>query len=169
MPSFRTKSCLITALYRSPSQSLEEFEIFKNCLENTIVKINERTRFLVILLSGFNAKNTLLCSGDIINSEGLELNELFSHYYLYINLLILHHILFVTHVLIFYLHPKQILYQILVFTLAIIKLFSEKNLNVFYPPPYERLVWDYTKDELTNFRVKIGLNIVALMLLNKRL
>ena len=45
--------------------------------------INERNPFLTILISGFNAKNTLLCSGDIINSEGLELNELFSHYYLY--------------------------------------------------------------------------------------
>ena len=31
-------------------------------------------------------------------------------------------------------------------------IFAKVNLKVFYPPPYERLVWDYSKAELSNNR-----------------
>ena len=51
------KKCFITVLYRSPSQSLEEFEIFKNGWENTISNINNSNPFLTILLSDFNGRN----------------------------------------------------------------------------------------------------------------
>ena len=77
------KKCFITVLYRSPSQSLEEFERFKNGWVNTISNINNSNPFLTMFLGDFNARNTLWWSGDIINSEGLELNELSSYYNLH--------------------------------------------------------------------------------------
>ena len=77
------KKCFITVLYRSPSQSLEEFERFKNGWVNTILNINNSNPFLAIFLGDFNARNTLWWNGDIINSEGLDINELSSHYNLH--------------------------------------------------------------------------------------
>ena len=77
------KKYFMTALYRSPSQSLQEFERFINDWVNTILNINNSNPFLTIYLGDFNARNTLWWSGDIINSEGLDLNELSSHYNLH--------------------------------------------------------------------------------------
>ena len=31
-------------------------------------------------------------------------------------------------------------------------IFAKVSLKVFYPPPYERLVWDYSKAELSDIR-----------------
>ena len=31
-------------------------------------------------------------------------------------------------------------------------IYAKNNLKIYYPPPYERLVWDYSKAELTNIR-----------------
>ena len=31
-------------------------------------------------------------------------------------------------------------------------IYAKINLKIYYPPPYERLVWDYSKAELTNIR-----------------
>ena len=77
------KKCFISVLYRSPSQSLEEFERFKNGWVNTILNINICNPFLTIFLGDFNARNTLLWSGDVINSEGLDINKLSSYYNLH--------------------------------------------------------------------------------------
>ena len=47
--------------------------------------------------------------------------------------------------------------MLLSFLAVIIKLFTQKiNLNIYYPPPYERLVWDYSKAELTNIRKSLS-------------
>ena len=77
------KKCFITVLYRSPSQSLEEFERFKNGWVNTILNVNNCNPFVTIFLGDFNAKTTLWWSGDVINSEGLDINELSSYYNLH--------------------------------------------------------------------------------------
>ena len=31
-------------------------------------------------------------------------------------------------------------------------IYAKVNLKIYYPPPYERLVWDYSKAEITNIR-----------------
>ena len=138
---------------------MEEFERFKNGWENTISNINNSNPFLTIFLGDFNARNTLWWSGDIINSEGLELNELSSYYNLHQLINTPTHILpnsescidlFVTsqpnlvsesgvHASLFPRCHHQIIY-------------TKSNLKIYYPPPYERLVWDYSKAELTNIR-----------------
>ena len=84
VPCLRTqkkgnKKCFITVIYRSPTQSLEDFEKFKNGWENTILNINNSNPYLTIFICDFNARNTFWCDSDIINTEGLDLSELSSH------------------------------------------------------------------------------------------
>ena len=68
------KKCFITVLYIAHSQSFEEFERFKNGWVNTTLNINNSNPFSSILLGDCNARNTLCWSGDVINSEGLDIN-----------------------------------------------------------------------------------------------
>ena len=136
---------------------MEELERFKNRLVNTILNINNSNPFLTIYLGDFNARNTFWWSGGIINSEGLDLNELSSHYTLHqlinnpthilpnsescIDLLFTYQSNLITesgvHASLFPWCHHQIIY-------------SNINLKIYYPPAYERLVWDYSKAELTN-------------------
>ena len=138
---------------------MEEFEIFKNGWVRTILNINNSNPFLTIFLGDFNARNTLWWSGDIINSEGLELNELSSHYNLHqlintpthilpnsescIDLLFTSQPNLVSesgvHASLFPRCHQQIIYE-------------KVNLKMYYPPPYDRLIWDCSKAELTNIR-----------------
>ena len=48
----------LTPLDQCPSQSLEDFEIFKNGWENTILNINNSNQYLTIFIGNFNARNT---------------------------------------------------------------------------------------------------------------
>ena len=70
------KSCFVTVLYRSPSQSTEEFNSFKTKLEETIVKINNCTPFISIYLGDFNARNSNWWAGDATNIYGTNIEEI---------------------------------------------------------------------------------------------
>ena len=70
----------ISYLQGSPSQWLDGFERYKNGLLNTILNIDNSNQYF---LCDFNARNTLWWSGDISNSEGLEINKLSFHYNLH--------------------------------------------------------------------------------------
>ena len=157
------KKCFITVLYRSPSQSLEEFENFKNGWENTILSINNSNPFLTIFLGDFNARNTLWWGGDVINSEGLDLNELTSHYNLHQLINTPTHILPNSEScidLIFTSQPNLIsesgVHASLFPRCHHQIIYAKVNLKVYYPPPYERLVWDYSKAELTKIKKSLS-------------
>ena len=62
------KKCFITVLYRSPSQSIETFDVLKKGLEQTV------------FVGDFNARNRNWWGGDIDNIPGLDLDELYFHY-----------------------------------------------------------------------------------------
>ena len=68
----------LTSLYRSPSQSDLEFNIFIDDLENILSKISLETPLLSVVLGDFNAKNNKWLSTDINSIPGVELNHLFS-------------------------------------------------------------------------------------------
>ena len=157
------KKCFITVLYRSPSQSLEEFERFKTGLESTILNINNSNPFLTIFLGDFNAKNPLWWSGDISNSEGLELNELSSHYNLHQLINTPTHILrdFESCIDLLFTSQPNLLSETGVHASLFPRchhqiIFAKVSLKVFYPPPYERLVWDYSKAELNNIKKSLS-------------
>ena len=50
------KKCFITVIYRSPSQSHEEFGRFKTGWENTILNINNDNPYITLFLGDFNAR-----------------------------------------------------------------------------------------------------------------
>ena len=58
--SIKRKLCIITALYKSPSQSHSEFTNFTTSLELTLQAIASKNTFLSLVLGDFNAKNSLV-------------------------------------------------------------------------------------------------------------
>ena len=70
--------CFITCLYRSPSQSDHEFNIFINDLEIALSKLNLESPLISVVLGDFNAKCNKWLSTDINNVSGVELDKLFS-------------------------------------------------------------------------------------------
>ena len=65
------------ALYRSPSQSQDLFESFKENLELNIESAKQKNPFLVVLLGNFNAKSSNWCKNDI---EGKAIENISSQF-----------------------------------------------------------------------------------------
>ena len=153
------KRFFIVALYRSPSQSIEEFSNFKIKLEQTIININNNNPYISIFIGDFNARNANWWEGDPDNYQGLDLEEIFTHYGLQqiINS--------PTHILpnsascidlLFSSQPNLITdsgvhaslfprchHQII---------FAKINFKIFFQPSYERLIWDYSKANINAIR-----------------
>ena len=156
---YNNKKVLISAIYRSPNQNKNEFDLFLANLEQLLGEINKRKPYLSIITGDFNARSSSWSSEDINTTVGLNLFSLTSSngFYQLINE--------PTHIqgssascidLIFTnqenlsvnsgvhapLHPNchhQIVH-------------SSFNLNIYYPPPYQRLIWDYNKADASNIR-----------------
>ena len=152
---YNNKKVLISAIYRSPNQNKNEFNLFLENFEQLLGEINKRKPYLSIITGDFSS----WWSEDINTTEGLNLFSLTSSngFYQLINE--------PTHIqgnsascidLIFTnqenlsvnsgvhasLHPNchhQIVH-------------SSFNLNIYYPPPYQRLIWDYNKADASNIR-----------------
>ena len=73
------KKCFTTTLYRSPSQSIEEFNNFKSNFEQTIININSNHPYISIFIADFNARNANWLGVDKDNSQGLDLDEIAIH------------------------------------------------------------------------------------------
>ena len=142
--------CNFIALYRSPSQSQDQFKSFRENLELNLESAVQNNPFLVVLLGDFNAKSSNWSKNDITTTEGKVIENISSQFGLHqmINEL--------THVsvsssscidLIFTSQPNLITesgvhpslhpnshHQII---------FAKFNLKIHYPPPYFREVWHY--------------------------
>ena len=70
--------CFISCIYRSPSQSSDEFEVFCEDVESTLSNLNHETPLCSIVLGDFNAKNKKWLVTDNNNRPGVELDRLFS-------------------------------------------------------------------------------------------
>ena len=64
------KCCKFICLYRSPSQTNDEFESFLKNFELTLDKIHEDNPFMISVLGDFNAKSNNWCKNDITSHEG---------------------------------------------------------------------------------------------------
>ena len=64
------KLCNFVALYRSPSQSQDEFEIFAKNLERNLDTISANNLFLTVDLGDFNTKSNLWYKNDKTIYEG---------------------------------------------------------------------------------------------------
>ena len=79
------KICNLEALYRSQSQSQDDFEVFTDNLEMTLEILAQKNIFLITAIGDFNAKSSNRYNKDIATFEGytidnitsqLELNQL---------------------------------------------------------------------------------------------
>ena len=75
-----SKRFFLTVLYRSPSQSNEQFSLFRQRWEETIININDCSPTIAIYIRDFNARNSEWWNGDSTNLQGTELAELVAQY-----------------------------------------------------------------------------------------
>ena len=157
--NYNNKKVIISVIYRSPSQSTDEFESFLLNFEQLLGDVSQCRPSLSVITGDFNARSVSWWSNDINTMEGLKLSSMSSSvdFTQLINE--------PTHIqssssscidLIFTdqpnlsvncgvhasLHPNchhQIVY-------------SRFNLDIYYPPPYQRLIWDYKKADATKIR-----------------
>ena len=74
------KQCNITLIYRSPSQSSEEFDKFLSNFEFLLDYIANRNPFVSIIIGDFNARSNNWCSSDKTTYEGKKLESLTFQY-----------------------------------------------------------------------------------------
>ena len=154
--------CNFVALYRSPSQSQDEFEKFAKNLELNQDTASANNPFLTVVLGDFNAKSNLWYKNNKTTNECSKFDGIASQFGL-------HQLINEpTHLtrnasssidLIFTSQPNLVMesdvhsslhenchHQIT---------FAKFNLNIYYPPPYEREVWHYQKANSENIRKAI--------------
>ena len=134
-------------LYRSPSQTQDEFQIFRPILELNTDSLSSCNPFLTIMIGGFNPKCKQWCEIDKTSFEGSQLQLLTSKFGLSQIITALTHILEKSRScidLLFTSQPNKVMksevhtsvhphyhHQII---------FAKFDLNSFYPSPYERTV-----------------------------
>ena len=158
------KKIIVSVIYRSPSQSNREFNSFLSNFEQLLSEISKRKPTVSIITGDFNARSSNWWSNDTNTLEGTNLYSLTSsnNFSQLINE--------PTHIqrnssscidLIFTdrpnlavnsgvhasLHPNchhQVVH-------------TSFNLNISYPPPYQRLIWDYKKADPVKIRKALDL------------
>ena len=142
----------LVSLYRSPNQNPDEFELFLPNLENLLADITNRNPHFMLLLGDFNAKSKTWFINDQSSRESTQLESLTSLYGM--KQLITEP----THVLenssscidlIFTNQPNLVMdagvhpslhskchHQVI---------YAKLTLQIEYPPPYTREIWDYDK------------------------
>ena len=148
--SIGNQVCRFIHLYRSPSQTQEEFQTFISNLKLSLDALLCGSPFLTVMIGDFNAKSKDWCSIDITSFEGSELDFLTSQFGLLQIMKEPTHILDNSRScidLIFTSQPNMVIdsgvhaslhsnchHQII---------YAKFDLNIFYPPPCERTVWHF--------------------------
>ena len=144
------KSCTFIALYRSPSQSQDNFETFSDNFEMMLETLAQKGSFLTTITGDFNAKSCNWYSHDKTSFEGSTIESITSQFGLHQLINEPTHLLQSSSScidLIFTSQPNIVVesdvhpslhpnchHQII---------FAKFNLKIYYPPPYLRDVWDY--------------------------
>ena len=75
------KICSFVVLYRSPSQSQDEFETFSDNFEMTLDILEQKSPFLMTAIEGFNAKSKKWYSQDKTSFEGKTIESITSQFW----------------------------------------------------------------------------------------
>ena len=157
--TYNNKKVIVSVSYRSPRQNNCEFDSFLRSVERLLSDVKKSKPFLSIITGDFNARSSYWWSEDINTSEGLKLLSLTSANgasqlineptHLQTSNSFCIDLIFtdqpnlsVNSGVHASLHPNchhQIDH-------------SSFNLNISYPLPYQRLVWDYKKVDSKNIR-----------------
>ena len=144
------KLCTFVALYRSPSQSLDNFETFIDNFELNLETLSRKNPFLLVAIGDFNAKSKVWYCNDNTTSQGKALENVTSQFGLHQVIKEPTHILHNSSScidLIFASQPNLIIesgvhpslhpnchHQLI---------YAKFNLQIYYPPQYYREVWHY--------------------------
>ena len=74
------KLCSFVALYRSPSQSQDDFATFSDNFEMTLDLASKKNPFLIVVLGDFNAKLSQWHDKDSSTSEGISIENITSQF-----------------------------------------------------------------------------------------
>ena len=150
--SMQNSKVYVGVVYRSPSQNIFEFENFLSKFEKVLSDTTCYNSFYTLILGDFNARSSAWWTRDKTTIEETQ-HESFTSVYGFHQLMSQpNHLLPQTSScidLIFTVHPNLIVdrgfhpslhsncrHQIT---------YCKINPNIEYPPPYERLVWDYNR------------------------
>ena len=76
--NYNNKKVIVSVIYRSPSQSTDEFDSFLSNFENFLNDINKRKPSLSVVTGDFNSRSSSWWSKDTDTIEGLKLFSLIS-------------------------------------------------------------------------------------------
>ena len=153
--SYNNKKVMVSVIYRCPSQTNDEFDTFLSNLRLLLNDIIYRKPSLSVVAGDFNSRCSSRWSNDINTTKGLKLfsstsSNGFSQLiheptHIQANSLSCIDLVFTDQPNLWVnsgvhasLHPNchhQIVH-------------SSFNLNIYYPPPYQRLIWDYKKADV---------------------
>ena len=138
------------ALYRSPSQTQDEFEKFSDNLELNLGTLSQKNPFLVVAIGDFNAKSKSWYINDSTTSQGNVLENITSQFGLQQIIKEPTHILDNSSScidLIFTSQPNLTIesgvYPSLHPNCHHQVVYAKFNLKIYYPPQYYREVWHY--------------------------
>ena len=127
--------------------------------EKLLSSVTKKKSDFTLIVGDFNARSTTWWSGDITTTEGTNIEALSSYHGLeqVINE--------PTHILqnssscidLIFADKPNLIVESGVFPSLHVKcphqiIYSKLNLNVVYPPPYQRLIWDYKKANVDGIR-----------------
>ena len=153
------KLCSFVALYRSPSQSQDDFATFSDNFEMTLDLVSKKNPFLIVVLGDFNAKLSQWHDKDSSTSEGISIENITSQFGLHQIINEPTHILENSSSCIDLIFTSQPNLSVESGTQPSLHpnchhqiIYAKFNLEVLYPPPYTREVWDYkdSNDPLMN-------------------
>ena len=152
----------IALIYRSPSQNSLEFQHFLSGFEQLLINIEGFKPNFTVLLGDYNARSRSWWASDTNTPEGMQLDALTSSYGLQQLVNEPTHILPGSSSCIELIftdqpslvvssgtHPSHHANYHHQFT------YSKLNLKTEYPPPYQRLVWNFKKANITSIRKPI--------------
>ena len=152
--SINNKRGYVVSLYRSPSQTPDEFDSFITNLEKVVVDISRINPHFLLLIGDFNPRSSNWSSNDTTTAEGAQLDYFTSLYGMKQVITEPTHILESSAScidLIFTNQPNIVMDSGVHLSLhekchhQII--YSKLNLRIEYPPPYIRKIWDYNRSE----------------------
>ena len=162
--SAKNKRVCVVSLYRSASQIQDEFDFFLINFEQLISDIIANNPLFVLITGDVNVRSSNWWKNDLSTSEGIQVDSLTTSYGLSqiisdpthilpnssscIDLIFTNQPNLVTENGVYpSLHPKCH-HQIV---------FAKLNLNVEYPPLYERLIWDYKNADIPSINRAIDI------------
>ena len=146
------KKGYLATLYRSPSQTQEDFETFLYQFEKLLLNINNKNPAFTVISGDFNARSASWWPSDKTTIEGTRIEALSSIHGFHQVITEPTHILPNSSScidLIFTDQPNLVIDSGVHPSLHINChhqiVYSKLNFKIIYPPPYQRLVWNYDK------------------------